>query len=175
MSLTDNNALLPTVFITDHEEVDFFAGELTLFLAMDGLTYVSLDAICATLKLNREDELARVLSHPALQSGLRCRRQYRPGSFQEEIGYFMRTGHFALWLSTLNSGVEAGLEDPLIGYQQEAAQVLEEAFLEGRLVKTPNISRLIEGNDERVQSYKSTLQLLVRLRSRLWQLVTNSP
>lgn len=171
MSLTDNNTHLPKVLITDHEEIDFFAGELTIFLAMDGLTYVSLDAIFTMLNLNSEDELARMLSHPALQSGLRCRRQNRPGDFQEEIGYFMRTGHFALWLSTLNGSVEASLEDPLIGYQLEAAQVLEEAFLEGRLVKTPNISRLIEENDDRVQSYKSTLQLLVRLRSRLWQLV----
>lgn len=117
----------------------------------------------------------RVSSYPILLSGMRY-YLIAPTKDYIETRLLFRVGSFALWLALLQAGldIELDLQSKVQSYQNEIILVLGEAFHEGRLINTPTISRLIEEDHEIVKSYKSTIHLLVQLRSRIYRTLSRS-
>ena len=158
----------PKILIIDQDPVDFLFDELMIYSGEDGYTYVSFNAVCAKFAFDLEDELRGLAQYPILHMGMHYHLRLNEED-KEEITLMFRMGHFALWLAIL--APERIQDEPirlrLIGFQNEVAQLLEEAVHEGRLTHAPTITYLLSENLEIAQGYRSTIQLMVKLRSRL--------
>ena len=130
----------------------------------DGYLYASLPALCAVFSLDMQQQLEQLHKHYLLNNGL---GQITLSDEQPTI--MLRVGYMAIWLTHLH------LDDlPFIRereeieqFQREAAQILEEAFYEGRLTQAPFITHLIEGDTIMATIYKEAIAILALTRERL--------
>ena len=163
----------PKILIIDQDPVDFLFDELMIYSGEDGYTYVSFNVVCAKLAFDLDDELRDLTQYPSIHSGMHYHLRLNEED-KEKITLMFRVGHFALWLAILSpERIQAEpLRLRLVGFQDEVAQLLEESVHEGRLTHAPTITYLLSENLEIAQGYRSTIQLLVKLRSRLLKRLT---
>jgi hypothetical protein len=140
-----------------------FGQSVPLILADNGFVYIKLEAICQLLQLDIDQQVRSINSHSFLQTGL----AYQVAG--EMVEFSLRVDFLALWLTHLHPEDLPHIrrKEEIEGYQQEAALVLAESFLSGRLTHWPLISRLLEQNVPTVRVYKESLALVSQARERL--------
>jgi hypothetical protein len=158
-------AFMPGKSITPVEVRSFslFNQAIPLILADDGFIYIKLEAICHLLQLDTTQQIACINDHAVLQTGLAHQIA------GEMVEFLLRINLLALWLThlRLKDLPHIRRQEEIEAYQQEAALVLAESFLSGRLTHWPLISKLLEQNSPTVRVYKESLALVEKARERL--------
>lgn len=130
----------------------------------DGHLYASLPALCQVFGLNEQEEAARIQQHQALKTQLSVII-----IINDPQNLCLRLGFIGLWLLTLPIDIpkETKAKQELISFQENAAQILEELFCEGRLTEWPLIADLLKNDDSATQSYKKAVAMMGLARDQL--------
>ncbi len=118
--------------MSEQRLVLFYDDELTAIRAADGRVYVSLTQMCNALGLDAPSQRRRIRNHVVLADGAKLQRIDTPGGPQD--AFMLQASLVPLWLSGLRASmVRAELQEKLKRFQTEAADVLWQAFQDGRL------------------------------------------
>lgn len=122
-----SNSLTPRV-------VSFYGDELIAVQQPDGTIFVQFARLCENLGVGREGQVRRVGRHDVLKQGLVTLTVQTEGGQQQ--AQCLKLSLLPLWLSGLQaSRVKEELREKLIHYQNEAADVLWQAFRSQILVE----------------------------------------
>lgn len=145
----------------EQREVNFYGDELTAVRMKNGRVYASLRHMCDALGLNARGQSQRIDRHTILSRGKGVCKIHTPGGEQSIV--VLRADLVPLWLSGIRTSmVREDVRDKLERFQEEAADVLWEAFQEGRLTADPSFTELLKTDSPAVQAYK-TFQALTKL------------
>ena len=115
-----SNSLVPHV-------VPFYGDDLIAVQQPDGTIFVLFARLCENLGLGRESQVRRVGRHDVLRQGLITLTVQTDGGSQQ--AQCLKLSLLPLWLSGLQaSRVKETLQEKLVRYQHEAADVLWQAF-----------------------------------------------
>jgi hypothetical protein len=107
--------------------VPFYGDEIIAVQNADSTIFVLFNRLCDNLGLNRPGQLQRIQRHAVLKEGLTLLTIQTDGGPQTL--QCLRIDLLPLWLSGVQAArVKPELQDKLIRYQAEAAQVLWQAF-----------------------------------------------
>lgn len=107
--------------------VPFYGDELVAVLHPDGTISVVFGRLCENLGLNRLGQVRRVQRHAVLEPGLRTVPVETAGGVQPL--QCLKLTLLPLWLTGISvRRVKGELQDKLVRYQKEAADVLWQAF-----------------------------------------------
>jgi hypothetical protein len=107
--------------------VPFYGDELIAVQQEDGLIFVLFNRLCENLGLKRWSQVQRVQRHTVMNDGLVTLPVETEGGAQQV--QCLRIDLLPLWLSGVQATrVKDELQEKLIRYQKEAAQVLWQAF-----------------------------------------------
>lgn len=157
---------LPSIQSIAEYEIHLFAyfHTVPVFQGHDGFLYAALNTMCQIFGLNEQEEISRIQQHTILKTQLSI---IKTASQPNEI--CLRLGYIGSWL--LNLPIEAVEKtrdrDELVIFQQNAAQILEEAFCDGRLTEWPLIANLLEQDSPAVDAYKKAVAMLGLARDQL--------
>lgn len=116
--------------------VPFYGDELVAVQQLDGTILVLFARLCDNLGLNRRPQVLRTQRHAVLSKGLITLTVQTDGGPQE--AQCLKLSLLPLWLSGLQaSRVKQALQDKLVRYQHEAADVLWQAFKPQLQVEEP--------------------------------------
>lgn len=157
--------------VVAQREVTFYGDELIAVKAADGQIYVSLPNMCAALGLVTQGQARRIARQEILAEGytwvdiLSSQGQEPPQNRRTGV---LRADLLPLWLSGLSvKSVRPEMQPKIKQYQREAAQVLWEAFQEGRLTADPTFSDLLKADTPAVQAYKALLAAVELARNQV--------
>lgn len=147
---------------TQQRTVLFMGDELMAVRADDNHVYVSLRNLCDALGIVRQSQRNRINRNEVLSEGYVVLKVMINDVLQE-VG-MLRANLVPLWLAGVStSRVSEETRQKLIAYQTEAAQVLWEAFQDGRLTSDSTFDDLIANEaSESVQAYK-LIQAMLKL------------
>jgi hypothetical protein len=107
--------------------VSFYGDELIAVQQPDGTIFVLFARLCENLGIGRESQVRRIGRHDVLRQGLITLTVQTDGGSQQ--AQCLKLSLLPLWLSGLQaSRVKESLQDKLLRYQHEAADVLWQAF-----------------------------------------------
>jgi P22_AR N-terminal domain len=107
--------------------VPFYGDELVAVQQPDGTIFVLFARLCDNLGLNRRPQVLRIQRHTVLSQGLITLTVQTDGGPQQ--AQCLKLSLLPLWLSGVQANrVKDELQDTLIRYQHEAADVLWQAF-----------------------------------------------
>src|SRR6266545_6677839 len=107
--------------------VPFYGDELVAVQQPDGAIFVLFARLCDNLGLNRRPQVLRIQRHTVLSQGLITLTVQTDGGPQQ--AQCLKLALLPLWLSGVQANrVKDELQDTLIRYQHEAADVLWQAF-----------------------------------------------
>jgi hypothetical protein len=140
-----------------------FEQLVPVILGDDGFVYVEFAALCQLLQLDAAEQVQHIDDHAVMQTGLAYR------IIEEKVEFLLRTDLLALWLTHLRGDDLPHIRhrEEIEAYQHEAALVLAESLLGGRLTHWPLISKLLEQDTPTVRVYKESVALLGQVRERL--------
>jgi P22_AR N-terminal domain/ORF6C domain len=116
--------------------VPFYGDELVAVQQPDGTIFVLFARLCDNLGLNRRPQILRVQRHAVLNQGLISLEVQTEGGPQ--VAQCLKLSLLPLWLSGVQaSRVKEELQDKLIRYQHDAADVLWQAFKPQILIQEP--------------------------------------
>lgn len=153
--------------VVEQKEVTFYEDDLTAVQADNGQIYVAVRRMCDALGLDPRNQRRRIQDHTILSEGYRRGVIYAPpgeqgGGGPQEAG-LLRVDLVPLWLAGIHlKRVKKEIRPKIEQFQREAANVLWEAFQEGRLTTDPIFDELLQQDTDAVQAYKM-LQALVKL------------
>jgi hypothetical protein len=162
-TLSDEN----TLTVVAQRDVTFYGDELIAVKAADGHIYVSIRHLCKALGLAQRGQVMRIQRQPILAEG------YKGGIMMITPGGPQPTGVLRvdlvpLWLAGVDTKrVREEIKAKLEQYQREAAQVLWEAFQEGRLTADPAFSELLTADTPAVRAYKNALAIVELARNQV--------
>ena len=137
----------------EQKEVEFYGDELTAFRTSNGRVYASLRHMCDALGLNARGQSQRIDRHTVLSRGKGVCKIHTPGGEQSIVA--LRVDLVPLWLAGVRTNmVNEEVREKLEKFQEEAADVLWEAFQEGRLTADPTFEELLQNDSEAVQAYQ---------------------
>jgi hypothetical protein len=120
--------------------VPFYGDELVAVQQPDGTIFVLFTRLCDNLGLARRAQVLRVQRHAVLSQGLITLTVQTDGGPQQV--QCLKLTLLPLWLSGIQaSRVKPELQDKLVRYQHEAADVLWQAFRPQILVEAPPADR----------------------------------
>jgi hypothetical protein len=107
--------------------VTFYGDELVAAQQPDGTIFVLFSRLCENLGLERTSQTRRVQRHAVMSKGLMALDIQTPGGVQSL--QCLKLSLLPLWLSGVQaSRIKSELQTQLIRYQEEAADVLWQAF-----------------------------------------------
>ena len=157
--------------VSEQKQVEFYGDELTAVRVDTGKIYVALPSMCHALGLNIQAQSRRINRHEVLSNGYT--KLAILASFNKEESTRRRMGVLQadlvpLWLAGLSAkSVKPKMRSKIIQYQQEAAQVLWEAFQAGELTTDPTFSELLQQDTPEVQAYKMLQGILQLARNQI--------
>ena len=120
--------------------VPFYGDELVAVQQPDGTIFVLFARLCDNLGLNRRPQVLRVQRHAVLDKGLITLTVQTDGGPQQV--QCLKLSLLPLWLSGVQaSRVKDELQDKLVRYQHDAADVLWQAFKPQMLIEAPPADR----------------------------------
>jgi hypothetical protein len=133
--------------------VPFYGDELIAVQQPDGTIFVLFARLCENLGLGRESQVRRINRHTVLSQGLITLSVQTEGGPQQ--AQCLKLSLLPLWLSGVQAGrVKEELQDKLVRYQHDAADVLWQAF---------KSQILIEADDALVPSTDVELEQLAQI------------
>ena len=160
--------------VIDQREVTFYDDELTAVRADDGRVYVAVRRMCDALGVDRRGQMRRIRDNPILSEGYKRGGLIstpsvggRGGGQQEAT--FLRVDLVPLWLSGISPNrVKAEIQQKLMRFQREAANVLWEAFQEGRLTVDPDFDTLLQqASQDTLEAYQVALAMVKLARNQI--------
>jgi hypothetical protein len=122
--------------VLPHKIVPFYGDELVAVQQPDGTVFVLFARLCDNLGLNRRPQVLRTQRHAVLSQGLITLTVQTDGGPQQV--QCLKLALLPLWLSGVQaSRVKEELQDKLVRYQHEAADVLWQAFKPQILIEAP--------------------------------------
>ncbi len=122
--------------VLPHKIVPFYGDELVAVQQPDGTIFVLFARLCDNLGLNRRPQVLRTQRHAVLSQGLITLLVQTDGGPQQV--QCLKLALLPLWLSGVQaSRVKEELQDKLVRYQHEAADVLWQAFKPQILIEAP--------------------------------------
>lgn len=107
--------------------VTFYSDELVAVQQPDGTIFVLFSRLCENLGLERTSQARRIQRHAVMSKGLMALEVETPGGVQSL--QCLKLSLLPLWLSGVQvNRVKSELQEQLARYQQEAADVLWQAF-----------------------------------------------
>ena len=161
-----------TLTVVDQRTVLFYDDEVAAILAEDGKIYTPVRQMCDLLGLDRASQARRIQRHDILGDGYKGGVIWTPPSADGRGGGNQNTGLLRvdlipLWLSGVRvQSVREDIRPKLTQFQKEAAQVLWEAFQEGRLTGQ-SMSALLETDSPAAQAYKMAQAIMQMARQQL--------
>jgi hypothetical protein len=153
--------------IVEQKEVAFYGDELVAVRSAGGDIYVSFRHLCDALGLDRPSQMRRVRRHTILEPGYQRGVIMTPHRGDQEAA-FLRVDLVPLWLTTLDTKrVKDEARPKLERYQREAADVLWQAFQEGRLTSSPTFDELLAADTPAVRAYKAALAIVDLARQQI--------
>jgi hypothetical protein len=151
------------------KEVEFYDDRLTAARADDGRIYVSVAEVCGVLGLDRPSQQRRIREHDVLGEGLVQLAISTAGGRQTV--YMLRHDLVPLWLAGVQGrAVRDDVRPKLKVFQLRAAEVLAEAFADGRLTAADIFAGVSPETVQAVQVARAVLALAenqARLEARL--------
>ena len=158
----------------EQKEVQFYDDDLTAVRASDGKIYVSLDKMCTALGITTPPQTRRIKRHQVLMAGyVRLPIFTNDTKLTKTVSQRRRTGLLRvdlvpLWLTGISAkAVNEEAKGKLEKFQQEAANVLWEAFQNGRLTTEPTFDDLLQQETEAVQAYKMAMAVVKLARNQI--------
>lgn len=116
--------------------VPFYGDELVAIQQPDGTIFVLFSRLCENLGLDRTAQTRRVQRHAVLSKGLAALAMQTPGGVQSL--QCLKLSLLPLWLSGVQANrIKPDLQAQLIRYQEEAADLLWQAFKLQILAEAP--------------------------------------
>ena len=148
------------------KEVQFYDDQLTAAQTDDGRIYVSINEVCGVLGLSRPAQQRRIQEHDVLSEGL-VRLAIDTAGGPQTVS-MLRHDLVPLWLAGLQGrAVREDVRPKLKQFQLRAAQVLYEAFQEGRLTTAEPTDLFAGASPESVQAYQLAQAVLHLARNQL--------
>lgn len=148
------------------KEVQFYDDQLTAAQTDDGRIYVSINEVCGVLGLSRPAQQRRIQEHDVLSEGIVRLAIDTAGGSQTVT--MLRHDLVPLWLAGVQGrAVREDVRPKLKQFQLRAAQVLYEAFQEGRLTTAEPTDLFAGASPESVQAYQLAQAVLHLARSQL--------
>lgn len=146
--------------VVEQKEVEFYGDDVIAVRAEDERVYVSVRHICEALGIDVQAQTRRIERHTILSAGVRwvavLTTQLRDGEEYQQTRRtrVLRVDLVPLWLSGIRSkSVREEIRPKLERFQQEAADVLWEAFKEGRLSADDTFDELTKANTPEAKAY----------------------
>jgi hypothetical protein len=155
---------LPIITVATEYQYHYFDHPVPIAFTPDDRVYALLSALCRVYNLDEKREAKRILQHGVLRTML---AKATLGGVSEAI--VLRISCLGTWLLNLppKELKNPSHREELAIYQRNAAQVLEEAFAEGRLAYRPFISDLLFYDSPEVKLYKEALIALALAKENL--------
>lgn len=152
--------------VVEQKEVTFYDDALTAVQASDSRVYVSVRHMCQALGIDDQGQRQRINRHNVLMRGLMvCKIHTIQG---ERDTHVLRVDLVPLWLSGIRtSTVNEKVRPKLEKFQEEAADVLWEAFQEGRLTAEPTLEDLLKSDSPAAQAYQMAQAIMQMARQQL--------
>jgi hypothetical protein len=148
------------------KEVQFYDDQLTAAQTEDGSIYVSINEVCSVLGLSRYPQQRRIQEHDVLGEGL-VQLSIETAGGRQTVS-MLRHDLVPLWLAGVQGrAVREDVRPKLKQFQLRAAQVLAEAFQEGRLTTTDPTDLFAGASPESVQAYQLAQAVLHLARNQL--------
>ena len=127
---------LPMSDVLPQKIVPFYGDELIAVQQPDGAIFVLFARLCDNLGLNRRPQVLRIQRHSVLSEGLITLAVQTDGGPQQV--QCLKLSLLPLWLSGVQaSRVKEELQEKLVRYQHDAADVLWQAFKSQIIVEEP--------------------------------------
>jgi hypothetical protein len=158
--------------VIEQRTVVFYDDELAAVRADDGQIYAPVRQMCEALGLDRASQARRIQRHDVLADGYQGGVVWTPPSADGRGGGNQQTGLLRvdlipLWLAGVRvQSVKPEIRPKLKQFQKEAAQVLWEAYQEGRLTRQP-LAELLETDSPAAQAYKMAQAIMQMARQQL--------
>ena len=148
------------------KEVQFYDDQLTAAQTDDGRIYVSINEVCGVLGLSRPAQQRRIQEHDVLSEGIVRLAIDTAGGSQTVT--MLRHDLVPLWLAGVQGrAVREDVRPKLKQFQLRAAQVLYEAFQEGRLTTAEPTDLFAGASPESVQAYQLAQAVLHLARNQM--------
>jgi len=152
--------------VVEQKVVKLYNDELLAVKAGDNQVYVSINQMCEVLGISAPMQRRRVRSHEILSEGYALGIVMTEGGKQQAA--MLRVDLVPLWLIGIQiNSVREDVRPKLKLFIQRAADVLAEAFQEGRLTTDPAFEDLLDGNTPAAQAYKMAVAIMKMARQQL--------
>jgi hypothetical protein len=166
ISLQEKKMSQTALTVTDQKTVTFYDSEIIAIRDKTGRVYASITHICDVLGIDPNSQRRRIQRHDVMGEGYQMGKIETPGGPQQ-MG-LIRADYIPLWLTTMRvSMVKEEFQERLLYLQKEAAQVLWEAFQEGRLTADPTFEELLQQESETVEAYRMIQAMLKLARNQI--------
>lgn len=153
--------------VLDQRTVMFYGDELVAVRAADGHIYVAVRQMCDALGLDRASQVRRIKKHAVLNAGYKGDVKMTSPGGPQAVGV-LRVDVVPLWLTGIRTSmVRPELQPRLEHYQREAAKVLYEAFLSGRLSLPTDWEEGIAADSPTYQAYQTAAAVFQLARAQL--------
>lgn len=146
--------------VVEQKEVQFYGDDVVAVRAEDGRVYVSIRHVCEALGIDAQAQARRIDRHTILAAGVNwvaiLTTQLRDGGVYEQSrrARVLRVDLIPLWLAGIRAkSVREEIRPKLERFQQEAADVLWEAFKEGRLSADKTFDELTKADTPEAKAY----------------------
>ncbi len=158
--------------VVEQKEVTFYDDELTAVRGDDEKIYVSIRRMCEALGVDRRGQMRRIRDHEVLVEGYRRGGLISPpgkkGGGGRQEAALLRVDLVPLWLSGISPNrVSEEIRPKLVRFLKEAANVLWEAFQEGRLTADPTFDELLNTDSDAAQAYKLGVAIMKLARNQM--------
>lgn len=155
--------------VLEQKEVEFYDDAVIAVRLDDGKIYASIKHMCNALGVDDNAQQQRIRRHDVLAEGRRACNLHAPGTRSTQTAYMLRVDLVPLWLSGIRaSAVSEEARPKLIRFQKEAANVLWEAFQEGRLTNSQiDFDELLKSDSPSVQAYKTIIAMATLARQQI--------
>lgn len=162
-----DSAETPALTVLEQRTVLFYDDELVAVRAADGHIYVAVRQMCDALGLDRASQVRRIKNQNVLADGYKGDVKLTSPGGPQTAGV-LRVDLVPLWLTGIRTSmVRPDLQARLERYQREAAKVLYEAFLSGRLSLPTDWEEGISADSPTAQAYRIALAVAQLARAQL--------
>lgn len=146
--------------------VIFYDSQIIAVRDDDEHVYAAINHLCDILDVDARSQRRRIQEHALLAQG------YRLGTIETDGGpqqtALILANYIPLWLATMRvSMVKEEFRERLLYLQTQAAQVLWEAFQDGRLTADPTFDELLQQDSEAVEAYKMLTAMVKLARNQI--------
>lgn len=158
---------MSNVQIVEQKWVKLYDDDLLAVKAEDGQVYVSINQMCEALGIAPAMQRRRIRSHEILSEGYVLGELVTDGGPQQ--AGLLRVDLVPLWLVGIQiASVREDVRPKLKLFIRQAADVLAEAFVEGRLTSEILLEDLLSSNSPAAQAYQMAVAIMKMARQQLY-------